>query len=105
MQGSRNTFYGSKAWKSMRQLVLIKANFRCSVCGGDVSRKGYSRVDHIVPLSKRPDLALSERNLRVLCGVVDPVAKTHNCDAARHRNKAETAERPPVGIDGLPPGW
>jgi len=86
-------FYGSPAWKAARRSVLIKAGYRCSACGTPVAGKGQARVDHIVPVKQRPDLALSPANLRVLCVP---------CDNARHAEKGGGVTRPDTDATGFP---
>lgn len=63
------SFYSSWDWKRARyEAIRIHGN-RCQCCGwrpGD-TENGHLVVDHIVPRSKRPDLALDVGNLQVLC--------------------------------------
>ena len=75
-------FYKSKEWHRVRQKALIRDHFSCVNCGTDVRAKGASRVDHIRPRKKYPDLALHLPNLRTLCVP---------CDNAR------ACSRPPLG--------
>jgi 5-methylcytosine-specific restriction endonuclease McrA len=96
-QGSTNPFYKSKEWYKARNKALIQANFTCAMCGISVHGKGNSRVDHIIPLDKRPDLALVPSNLRCLCP---------GCDNRRHREKSwKNEHKPQIGLDGYPAGW
>jgi 5-methylcytosine-specific restriction enzyme A len=58
--------YGGKAWKAVRQRVLLRDNYACRrcgrVCGG---QKGEAHVDHIVP--KRLLDTNDESALQTLC--------------------------------------
>lgn len=50
-QGSTNPVYSSAKWKAMRRNFLAKYPV-CAVCGGQATV-----VDHVVPITVRPDLA------------------------------------------------
>lgn len=57
-------FYDSKEWREVRYRVIKKYGRKCMVCftsGIEI------HVDHIVPISKCPEMALKESNLQVLC--------------------------------------
>ena len=60
-------FYSSPEWRSTRDKVIRDQGRVCAECGRQIRRKTDVTVDHILPRSKRPDLALESRNLRVLC--------------------------------------
>lgn len=58
-------FYKTAEWKRLRYDVLKNTNY-CQCCGAkppDV----VLHVDHIKPISKRPDLMKDPNNLQVLC--------------------------------------
>lgn len=57
-------FFKSGVWLDLRYKVLAKYGRQCMCCG---ETKGTMEVDHIIPRSKRPDLALKFDNLQVLC--------------------------------------
>ena len=57
----RDNFLASPEWRRLKAEILARAR-RCLSCGGRVEA-----VDHILPRSKRPELALSESNLQALC--------------------------------------
>lgn len=59
--------YRTKEWKRARYLALKKSNGRCQCCGAGPQEGAVLNVDHIVALSKRPDLAFRQSNLQVLC--------------------------------------
>lgn len=90
-------FYSSPEWKAARVKALARDRYCCTHCG--VSVKGFkkSRVDHIITVKARPDLALTLSNLRTLCAV---------CDNRRHAEKLGNTVRDiiPTGVDGWPIG-
>ncbi len=60
-------FYESREWLDLRYRVLQKAGGSCKLCGCRATAENPLHVDHIEPRSKRPELALVESNLQVLC--------------------------------------
>lgn len=62
-------FYTSWEWKQARYEALMRHGRRCMCCGWTAKsgQPGHLVVDHIKPLKKRPDLALDQDNLQVLC--------------------------------------
>ena len=70
--------YHSPAWRALRKRALMRAHWRCTICGVSIAKPGQARVDHIQPTLTRPDLALSLANLRSLC---------NRCDNQAHREK------------------
>jgi 5-methylcytosine-specific restriction protein A len=85
-------FYLTSQWRAIRRRVLRRDNYRCVMCGADVSAVGTARIDHIKPRSTHPHLALDINNLRALCA--------KRCDNRRHREKGWTE---PTGCDA--DGW
>lgn len=63
----KNAFYRSRAWRAARYRALVRHGNRCQCCGIGAASGARIEVDHIQPLSVRPDLALVEDNLQVLC--------------------------------------
>jgi len=57
-------FYQTWEWSIVRMKTIKKYGKVCLCCG---ETEGKIVVDHIVPLSKRWDLRLTESNLQVLC--------------------------------------
>ena len=92
----RTRFYLTKAWKKVRKSVLQRDRYCCVLCGKDVSGYKKSRVDHIIPLRERPELALDLTNLRTLCP---------SCDNRRHSEKARGVVKPSVNAEGFSQGW
>lgn len=66
-QGSR--FYQTREWKEARYDALVRSRGACECCGASPrTTPGVTlNVDHIQPISDRPDLALVQSNLQVLC--------------------------------------
>ena len=62
----RQKFYHSKAWQSLRQLFLYESPL-CVNCLKKGKLTSSYAVDHIIDISKRPDLALNFDNLQALC--------------------------------------
>ena len=71
-----NAFYKSKPWLKIRlQALLINekknpelnGGHRCSKCDAVLGEKDPKHVDHIIPRSRRPDLACDINNLQILC--------------------------------------
>ncbi len=60
-------FYSSPEWLKTRELVIKEEGHTCSECHKRINKKSDITVDHILPRSKYPDLALKRDNLRVLC--------------------------------------
>jgi 5-methylcytosine-specific restriction endonuclease McrA len=57
-------FYRSKDWLKLRFAVLVKYGRTCMLCR---ETEGPMHVDHIIPKSRAPQLALAMSNLQVLC--------------------------------------
>lgn len=81
-----NGFYDLPSWKALRRLALIRDGYRCTICGCDVRGKGKARVDHILSIEDRPDLALVLSNVRTLCTL-------HDGQAHREKPKGKGAPR------------
>lgn len=70
---TKDAFYRSWEWRTIRMEVLKQHGAICQCCGsrpGDKTTGGDPVricVDHIKPLSKRWDLRLERTNLQVLC--------------------------------------
>ena len=56
-------FYQSPEWRKLRGEAMRVLGKRCVSCGST----DRIHVDHVIPISERPDLALELRNLRPLC--------------------------------------
>jgi 5-methylcytosine-specific restriction enzyme A len=92
-------FYASPAWRTLRRQALKRDRYRCVLCGADLRKLGASRVDHIEPRGRRPELALVLANLRSLCAP---------CDNRQSREKLEHRDGPRferVDADGMTAAW
>jgi 5-methylcytosine-specific restriction endonuclease McrA len=63
-------FLSSYEWRKLRMVVIKKRGARCECCGASPQDgKTQINVDHIKPRKTHPELALTDSNLQVLCGV------------------------------------
>jgi 5-methylcytosine-specific restriction endonuclease McrA len=90
-------FYSTPEWKALRRRAVARDRFTCTKCGAPVHAKGASRVDHIVPVKARPDLALTLGNLRTLCVACDN--KRHAEKGGHNRQREQFTQ---TGADGFP---
>ena len=81
----------------MRQMIKQRDKYRCQLCGISLRERGSSQVDHIIPRSKAPALALDPNNLRTLC---------RPCHI-KYDEARGYAKKPIENIDesGLPESW
>jgi 5-methylcytosine-specific restriction enzyme A len=92
-------FYATAEWRTLRRQALKRDRYRCVLCKADLRKLGTSRVDHIEPRRRRPDLALALTNVRSLCAP---------CDNRQSREKLEHRDRPRferVDADGMTAAW
>ena len=75
---SSKNFYNLQEWKNLRQRVLTMYGNTCMKCG-DNNKNQAPHCDHIVPRSKRPDLALDINNLQILCSRCNLDKSNKNC--------------------------
>lgn len=61
----RAPFYGTQAWRRLRQAVLERDHYWCQVC----RRRWANTVHHIIPIEERPDLALDMDNCQGICQI------------------------------------
>lgn len=59
-------FYTSREWRTFRAKMLKGLDHVCSDCHREVFGADIT-LDHIMPLSKFPDLAMEPSNIKVLC--------------------------------------
>lgn len=59
----KNKFYDTRSWKDVRELVFKVFGKQCLCCGATENIE----VDHVVPRSIKPELALLVKNLQPLC--------------------------------------
>ena len=58
---------GGRRWRALRLSILVESDI-CWLCG----ERGADTVDHVVPVSKRPDLEYAPENLRPAHGKRTP---------------------------------
>ena len=73
--------YGTKRWRRLRRVMLIRAGFKCRVCG----RRTGLEVDHVLSMALGGK-AFDEANLQVLC-------RTHHIEKTAREN-SERPKRP-----------
>jgi 5-methylcytosine-specific restriction endonuclease McrA len=52
----------SRQWRALRKVILQRDGYICYYCG-----QGADTVDHIMPVSHHPDMAMSAENLVSAC--------------------------------------
>ena len=60
-------FYSSPEWNLIRKQIIKESGRVCSECKKRIRESNDVTVDHILPRSKYPSLALEKNNLCVLC--------------------------------------
>jgi len=91
-------FYNSKAWKKLAYRTRFRAvaeRKACPVCKKPIMPGQLLIVDHTIPRRQRPDLALDEKNLRVL---------HHACHSKKTR-WVDYGDKPALDESGYPDGW
>ena len=61
----RAPFYGTGAWRRLRQAVLERDHCWCQVC----KRRWANTGHHVIPIKERPDLALDMDNCEAICDI------------------------------------
>jgi len=61
-------FYSSNAWRRLKAEVFRKYEATCMCCGASRESGEQIQVDHILPRSLHPNLALDISNCQLLCG-------------------------------------
>lgn len=89
-------FYSSAAWRDLRAKVRTKWRAAgqppCPLCKQPIT--GTPIADHIQPRRKRPDLALVESNIQIIC---------HPCNSKKAM-WSDNSTKPETGLDGFPVG-
>jgi len=62
-------FYRSREWQIARYEALKDAAGQCMLCGATAGEGAVLHVDHVLPRSLFPHLALKPENLQVLCAL------------------------------------
>ncbi len=60
-------FYSSPEWRALRYKVLDTYGNRCMACGRSPRNRVVIHVDHILPRSIYPEVALIFENMQILC--------------------------------------
>ena len=63
----KRDFYKSSAWRKLRYKALKHYEATCMCCGASRESGDQIHVDHILPRSKFPELALDFKNIQILC--------------------------------------
>ncbi len=63
----RERFYGSPEWLALRETVIKDEGRVCSQCHRTIRHDYDVTVDHKLPRTKYPELALRRDNLQILC--------------------------------------
>lgn len=71
----KDAFLESWEWKMVRYKVLKDRCARCSFCGRTPKDGVRVFVEHIQPRFKYPELALDEKNLRIVCNQCKEAAR------------------------------
>lgn len=64
---TKSEFFKSGQWKQLRYRALKELGNVCMLCGGSPRTGSIIHVDHILPRSIYPELALDIKNLQILC--------------------------------------
>lgn len=80
-------FYNSKAWRTVREMVLTRDNYLCQQCLKEKNITPAYTVHHIKELKECPELALDEKNLETIC---------HAHHNKEHPEKGKTKEIEPI---------
>lgn len=73
-------FYDSKEWKKTRQLILMRDNYLCVLCG--MPAEEVHHKIHLTPENiNNPRIAIHEDNLISLCGLCHK--RIHNGNKAK----------------------
>lgn len=57
----------SRKYKEVRLRVLARDGYVCFYCGHEGQDGNNLTIDHIIPVSKAPELAIDESNMRIAC--------------------------------------
>ncbi len=76
-------FYERREWVELRYRVLRNFGYTCMSCNASRESGAELHVDHIKPISRFPELALTESNLQVLCRLCNLGKSNHFDDDLR----------------------
>jgi 5-methylcytosine-specific restriction enzyme A len=86
MRKRPDPIYLSAQWQRLRKLILRRDDYRCVVCGVDVSAPGAARVDHIRRVTEG-GAPFDPGNLRTLCVTHDAQAHREKGTGSRERDE------------------
>lgn len=66
----------------LKQHLLAETHEKCAYCESKITHVDYGDIEHIVPKSVRPDLAVDLANLTVACGVCNTNKSDYYSDKA-----------------------
>lgn len=89
-------FYERWEWKRLRDLVIKQDGPECVFCGSDQE----PNVDHKLPVSSYPELALTRSNLQVLCGPCN-MRKGAHVTLAKAGSAKPNPKEPTTHAEGL----
>lgn len=89
-----------RPWRTLRLEILARDPW-CQIRGPKCTGKSTT-VDHVIPLSQRPDLAHDPANLRGACG---PCNYRGGARLTNARARARRAQQPPkqLQLPNMPP--
>jgi 5-methylcytosine-specific restriction endonuclease McrA len=85
----------SRKYKEVRLRVLARDGYVCYYCGAE--NKNMT-IDHVIPVSKAPELAISEENMRTCC-----VSCNSSKGSRNERVFLEKVRTPPVFSSRISP--
>ena len=72
----KTVYYSNKEWAAARKHVFARDGYHCYVCNATATQ-----IDHLLPKSKYPELALNLENLKPICW---------NCNKSKQTKVDET---------------
>jgi hypothetical protein len=84
----------SRKYREVRLRVLARDGYVCFYCGHEGQDGNNLTIDHIIPVSKSPELAIDESNMRIACKSCNSRKGSRNervfLDSMRTRPNAQT---------------
>lgn len=88
----------SRKYKEVRLRVLARDGYTCYYCGHEGQDGNGLTIDHVIPVSKAPELAIDESNMRIACKSCNSRKGSRN-----ERVFLEMVRTPPVFCGNLSP--
>lgn len=73
-QSNNKSFYGTTAWKELKDYCYQRDGGCCTRCGKFVFGK-QAHAHHIVPIRVNPKLKLKANNITILCSQCHPIVE------------------------------